>query len=95
MTLMWIPGLRCPHQLQRLVSPLGMRTHLAIDDALLCQAMQASGARSKREVVELALRTLVRLNEQGAIRCFRGRLQWEGRLDDQRLDDQAGRPTPL
>ena len=72
-----------------------MRTHLAIDDALMRQAMQASGARSKQEVVELALRTLVRLNEQAAIRCFCGRLHWEGTLDDQRLDDQAGRPTPL
>jgi hypothetical protein len=57
--------------------------------------MQASGARSKREVVELALRTLVRLNEQAAIRCFRGRLHWEGVLDDQRLDDRGGRPTAI
>ena len=30
--------------------------------------MQASGARSKRETVELALRTLVNLQQQGEIR---------------------------
>lgn len=36
--------------------------------------MQASGARSKREAVELGLRTLVRLQQQGEIRSFRGRL---------------------
>ena len=29
-----------------------MRTNIVIDDALMKQAMQASGARSKREVVE-------------------------------------------
>ena len=38
-----------------------MRTNIVIDDALMKQAMQASGARSKREAVELALRTLVKL----------------------------------
>jgi Arc/MetJ family transcription regulator len=38
-----------------------MRTNIVIDDALMKQAMQASGARSKREAVELGLRTLVKL----------------------------------
>ena len=38
-----------------------MRTNIVIDDALMKQAMQASGARSRREAVELALRTLVKL----------------------------------
>ena len=63
-----------------------MRTNIVIDDALMLQAMQASGARSKREAVELGLRTLVRLRQQGEIRAFRGRLRWEGDLEKQRLD---------
>jgi Arc/MetJ family transcription regulator len=63
-----------------------MRTNIVIDDALMRQAMQASGARSKREAVELGLRTLVRLQQQGEIRAFRGRLRWEGDLEKQRLD---------
>ncbi len=50
------------------------------------QAMQASGARSKREAVELGLRTLVKLQQQALIRTFRGRLAWEGDLEAQRLD---------
>lgn len=62
-----------------------MRTNIVIDDALMRQAMQASGARSKREAVELGLRTLVRLQQQGEIRAFRGRLRWEGDLEAQRL----------
>lgn len=62
------------------------RTNIVIDDALMRQAMQTSGAHSKREAVELALRTLVRLQEQGEIRSFRGRLRWEGDLEAQRLD---------
>ena len=62
------------------------RTNIVVDDALMRQAMQASGARSKREAVELGLRTLVRLQEQGEIRFFRGRLRWEGDLEAMRLD---------
>jgi Arc/MetJ family transcription regulator len=63
-----------------------MRTNIVIDDSLMQQAMQASGARSKREAVELGLRTLVRLQQQGEIRSYRGQMQWEGDLEAQRLD---------
>jgi Arc/MetJ family transcription regulator len=38
-----------------------MRTNIIIDDTLMRQAMLVSGARSKREAVELCLRTLVSL----------------------------------
>ena len=58
-----------------------MRTNIVIDDTLMKQAMQASGARSKREAVELGLRTLVKLQQQTEIRAFRGRLAWEGDLE--------------
>ena len=67
-------------------SAYSMRTNIVIDDALMRQAMQASGARSKREAVELGLRTLVRLQQQGEIRSYRGQMQWEGDLEAQRLD---------
>jgi Arc/MetJ family transcription regulator len=63
-----------------------MRTNIIIDDALRRLAMQASGTRSKREAVELSLRTLVRLQQQGDIRSHRGQMQWEGDLEAQRLD---------
>jgi Arc/MetJ family transcription regulator len=66
-----------------------VRTNIVIDDALMKQAMQASGARSKREAVEMGLRTLVKLQQQKEIRAFRGRLAWEGDLEDQRLDQQT------
>ena len=54
---MCITGLISTHIAPR----AGMRTNIVIDDALMKQAMQASGARSRREAVELALRTLVKL----------------------------------
>jgi Arc/MetJ family transcription regulator len=71
------------------------RTNIVIDDALMRQAMQASGARSKREAVELGLRTLVRLQLQGEIRSFRGNLRWEGDLEAQHLDAALACADPV
>ncbi len=63
-----------------------MRTNIEIDDALMEKAMSLSGLTTKRETVEEALRLLVRLKSQAAIRGFRGKLAWEGDLEDMRLD---------
>ena len=57
-----------------------MRTRIEIDDALLAEAMAASGARAKSETVELGLRLLVQVRGQGAVRVFRGKLDWTGDL---------------
>ena len=63
-----------------------MRTNIVIDDALMNDALEATGLTTKREAVELGLRTLVRLNRQAGIRRYRGRLKWEGDLDGMRMD---------
>ena len=63
-----------------------MRTNIVIDDALMAEAMEASGAATKREAVELGLKALVRLRRQGAIRAWRGRLDWRGDLEAMRTD---------
>jgi Arc/MetJ family transcription regulator len=63
-----------------------MRTNIEIDDKLMAEALEASGARTKREAVELGLQTLVRLKRQREIRKFRGKLAWEGDLDAMRTD---------
>lgn len=62
-----------------------MRTNVEIDDRLIGQAMELSGARTKREAVDMALRTLVRLKSQEQIRRLRG-IGWEGDLEAMRLD---------
>lgn len=66
-----------------------MRTNIVIDDQLMRDAMQACGARTKRDAVEQGLRTLVKLKQQEGIRAFRGRLAWEGDLAGMRLDHPA------
>lgn len=61
-----------------------MRTNIVIDDKLMDDALKASGASTKREAVELGLKTLIQLKKQEGIKNLRGRLQWEGNLDDMR-----------
>lgn len=66
-----------------------MRTNIDIDDRLMRQAMRSSGARTKRAVVEEALRLLVETKAQSSIRRLRGKIAWEGDLDASRLDRLA------
>jgi len=63
-----------------------MRTNIEIDDDLMAQALAVSHARTKREVVENGLRTLIRLARQAELRNLRGKLAWEGDLDAMRAD---------
>lgn len=63
-----------------------MRTNIEIDDELMTDAMRLTGIGTKREVVELALRVLLRVERQKDIRDFRGKFQWEGDLDQMRSE---------
>lgn len=55
------------------------RTNIVLDDALIKQAMQVSGAKTKREAVDRALREMVaRGPVYRALRKLKGQLPWEG-----------------
>ncbi|ARB44263.1 type II toxin-antitoxin system VapB family antitoxin [Alloalcanivorax xenomutans] len=61
-----------------------MRTNIVIDDKLMAEALKASGCETKKEAVEQGLKLLVRLNRQQELRKLRGKVQWEGDLDQMR-----------
>jgi Arc/MetJ family transcription regulator len=63
-----------------------MRTNIVIDDKLMQDTLRATGLGTKREVVELGLRTLLRLWHQQSVRRLRGKLTWQGDLDASRTD---------
>ncbi len=63
-----------------------MRTNIIINDDLMDEAMHLSGLKTKKETVESALKLLVRINRQKAIRAAKGKLQWDGDLEKMRLD---------
>ena len=47
-------------------------------------AFKATGLKTKKEVVELGLKTLVKLDRQKQIKKFKGKLKWDGDLDTMR-----------
>jgi Arc/MetJ family transcription regulator len=57
-----------------------MRTNIEIDDKLMKRAMKATGAATKKAVVEQGLQLLVRLKAQEGILKWFGKVQWEGDL---------------
>jgi len=63
-----------------------VRTNIEIDDKLMKDALRATGAKTKREAVELGLKTLVQLRAQEKARELRGKITWEGDLDAMRTD---------
>lgn len=63
-----------------------MRTNIEIDDKLMAEALKASGARTKKEAVELGLKTLLQLSRQSEVRRLRGKVKWEGDLEAMRTD---------
>ncbi len=63
-----------------------MRTNIVIDDELMADALKVSGVATKKEVVELGLRTLIRLKQQEAVKAFKGKMPWDGNLDELRMD---------
>lgn len=63
-----------------------MRTNIVIDDNLMTETLRLTGLKTKREAVELGLQTLLRLRQQEEIRGLRGKLDWQGNLEEMRTD---------
>ena len=75
--------LKCVYILQMIHT---MRTNIVIDDTLMNETLRLTGLKTKREAVELGLQTLLRLRQQEVIRGFRGKLNWQGNLEQMRTD---------
>jgi Arc/MetJ family transcription regulator len=61
-----------------------MRTNVEIDDELMQEALRLSGLKTKRAVIDAALRMFVRVQRQADILELAGKVQWEGNLDESR-----------
>jgi len=69
-----------------------MRTNIVIDESLMNEARKLTMLPTKKAVVDEALRTLIRLKRQERILSFRGKVRWEGDLDQLRSPrNHAGR----
>lgn len=58
-----------------------VRTNIDIDDALLAEAQQLAGTRTKKATVDFALAELIRRRTAKGILAFRGAVDFELDLD--------------
>ena len=63
-----------------------MKTSVDIDNALVTDALQVTGLSATEEVIELALKLLIQLKRQEAIKAYRGQLPWNGDLETLRTN---------
>jgi Arc/MetJ family transcription regulator len=61
-----------------------MRTNIVIDDELIKKAIKRTNIKTKRMLVDYALRELVNRSERRGILKLKGRLHWEGDLEEMR-----------
>mgnify|MGYP001371914103 CR=1 FL=1 len=61
-----------------------MRTNISIDDKLMNTALKTSGLLTKKDVVEEALKLLVQVKKQSRLKQLRGKLKWEGDIEEMR-----------
>lgn len=60
------------------------RTNIVLDEKLVKAALKATGLKTQRELVDFALRELLRLHRQKDLLKYRGKVVWEGNLDESR-----------
>jgi Arc/MetJ family transcription regulator len=61
-----------------------MRTNIDLDDELVKRGLKLSGLRTKKELVNMALREFLRRKDQKKILELRGKIRWQGDLDAMR-----------
>ena len=62
------------------------RTNINLDDTLVKKGFRITGLRTKRELVDLALRELVRNEDQKGLLALEGKVHWDGDLEAVRQD---------
>jgi Arc/MetJ family transcription regulator len=61
-----------------------MRTNIELDDVLVKQAIKLSKLKTKREVVQEALKSYVASMKKRELLNLKGRVSWEGNLKEMR-----------
>ena len=60
------------------------RTNIVLDEKLIDRGMDLTGLKTQRELVDYALRELVRRKEQKSLLKLKGKFKWEGDLEEMR-----------
>lgn len=62
------------------------RTNIVLDEQLVGKGLRLTGLETQRALVDYALRELVRRKEQKGILKLKGKVHWEGDLDEMRAN---------
>ena len=65
-----------------------MRTNIEIDDKLLEEVMKISNLSTKKDAVNFALDEVVKFHKRKLLMSLRGKVKWEGNLDEMRTYDK-------
>jgi len=58
------------------------RTNIVLDDKLLKDCLKATGIKTQRALIDYALRELLRHESQTKILELKGKIHWEGNLNE-------------
>lgn len=61
-----------------------VRTNIILDTKLVEAGLKATGLKTRRELVDFALRELLRHKQQQKILSLKGKVDWEGDLSEMR-----------
>ena len=61
-----------------------MRTNIDIDDELIAKAIEISLLKTKKEVVDQALREFIKFKKRRKMDQLRGSFNWEGNIEEWR-----------
>lgn len=64
-----------------------VRTNIVVDEKLIVAGLKATGLKTRRELVDFALRDLLRRRSQRALMELKGSVRWDGDLDAMRGAD--------
>jgi len=60
------------------------RTNIDLDDGLVEEGMRVFECKTKKELIHLALKELLKTENRKEILRLRGKLKWEGDLEEMR-----------
>lgn len=58
-----------------------MRTNIDLDEGLVSRGLLISGLRTKKALVNMALKEFIRKNDQKKILELQGKIHWQGDLE--------------
>jgi Arc/MetJ family transcription regulator len=77
------------HRNQATVYNAGVKTHIELDDAVLENVLKLGGFSTKKAAVNSALAEYAKLLARRELLAMRGKVRWEGNLDELRADRRS------